>query len=233
MENLAALPSRHLLPELPYAHEALEPHIDARTMLLHHGKHHAGYVAALNAALQAFPDLKERSAPWLLLNPGKLPRAIRTSVLNNAGGHVNHSLFWQAMSPLEGGAPPTGALAIAIVRDFGSLAQFKLQFSEAGGKLFGSGWVWLVRVKKDGGRLQVCTTAGHDNPILEGRYPILVNDVWEHAYYLKHENRRAEYLDGWWSIANWKEAARRFEHFASSSGQSSEREMEIPRAKAM
>ncbi len=120
------------------------------------------------------------------------------------------------MSPLEGGAPPTGALAIAIVRDFGSLAQFKQQFSEAGGKLFGSGWVWLVRVKKDGGRLQVCTTSGHDNPILEGRYPILVNDVWEHAYYLKHENRRAAYLDGWWSIANWKEAARRFERTASS-----------------
>jgi len=215
MENLETTSSRHLLPALPYAHEALEPHIDARTMLLHHGKHHAGYVAALNAALQAFPDLQERSAPWLLLNPGKLPRAIRTAVRNNAGGHVNHSLFWQAMSPLEGGAPPTGALAIAIVRDFGSLAQFKLQFSEAGGKLFGSGWVWLVRVKKDGGRLQVCTTAGHDNPILEGRYPILVNDVWEHAYYLKHENRRAAYLDGWWSIANWKEAARRFEHYAT------------------
>ena len=215
MENLEIASSRHLLPALPYAHEALEPYIDARTMLLHHGKHHAGYVAALNAALQAFPDLKERSAPWLLLNPGKLPRAIRTTVLNNAGGHVNHSLFWQAMSPLEGGAPPIGALAIAIVRDFGSLAQFKLQFSEAGGKLFGSGWVWLVRVKKDGGRLQVCTTEGHDNPITEGRYPILVNDVWEHAYYLKHENRRAAYLDGWWSIANWKEASRRFERYAT------------------
>jgi superoxide dismutase, Fe-Mn family len=215
MENLETTSSRHLLPALPYAHEALEPHIDARTMVLHHGKHHAAYVAALNTALQEFPDLQQRSAPWLLLNPGKLPRAIRTAVRNNAGGHLNHSLFWQAMSPLEGGAPPTGALAIAIVRDFGSLAQFKLQFSEAGGKLFGSGWVWLVRVKKDGGRLQVCTTEGHDNPILEGRYPILVNDVWEHAYYLKHENRRAEYLDGWWSIANWREASRRFERSAS------------------
>lgn len=215
MEDLIPVNSRHVLPALPYAHAALEPHIDARTMALHHDKHHASYVTALNAALQAHPDLQERSAPWLLLNPGKLPRDIRTTVRNNAGGHVNHSLFWQAMSPLEGGAPPTGALAIAIVRDFGSLAQFKQQFSEAGGKLFGSGWVWLVRVKKDGGRLQVCTTEGHDNPITEGRYPILVNDVWEHAYYLKHENRRAAYLDGWWSIANWKEASRRFEHYAT------------------
>jgi Fe-Mn family superoxide dismutase len=184
-------------------------------MALHHGKHHASYVAALNTALQEFPDLRQRSAPWLLLNPGKLPRAIRTAVRHNAGGHLNHSMFWQAMSPLEGGAP-TGALAIAIIRDFGSLAQFKLQFAEAGGKLFGSGWVWLVRVEQDGGRLQVCTTEGHDNPIMEGRYPILVNDVWEHAYYLKHENRRADYLDGWWSIANWKEAARRYEQPASS-----------------
>ena len=233
MENLEIASSRHLLPALPYAHEALEPHIDARTMALHHDKHHASYVAALNTALQAFPDLRERSAPWLLLNPGKLPRAIRTAVRNNAGGHVNHSLFWQAMSPLEGGAPPTGALAIAIVRDFGSLAQFKLQFSEAGGKLFGSGWVWLVRVKKDGGRLQVCTTEGHDNPITEGRYPILVNDVWEHAYYLKHENRRAAYLDGWWSIANWKEAARRFEHSASSPELRSESDVELLLPQAM
>jgi len=228
MEALGTASSRHLLPALPYDHAALEPHIDARTMALHHSKHHAAYVAALNKALQAFPNLRHRSAPWLLLNPGKLPRAIRTTVRHNAGGHINHSMFWQAMSPMQGGAPG-GALAIAIVRDFGSLAQFQQQFAEAGGKLFGSGWVWLVRTGQDGGRLQVCTTQGHDNPIMEGRYPILVNDVWEHAYYLKHENRRAEYLDGWWSIANWKEAERRFECSASLAARRSEFEGEILR----
>jgi Fe-Mn family superoxide dismutase len=214
MENLETASSPHVLPPLPYAPSDLEPHIDAPTMELHYGKHHAAYVAALNKALQGFPHLQQRSAPWLLLNLGKLPRSIRTTVRHNAGGHVNHSMFWQGMSPLEAGAP-AGPLAIAIVRDFGSLAQFKAQFEEAGGKLFGSGWVWLVRTQQENGRLQVCTTAGHDNPIMEGRYPILVNDVWEHAYYLKHQNRRAEYLDGWWSIANWKEASRRFERSAT------------------
>jgi Fe-Mn family superoxide dismutase len=156
------------------------------------------------------PELQERSALWLLLNLNKVPEASRTSVRNNAGGHLNHSLFWRAMSPNGGGAP-TGLLADAIKRDFGSFEQFKTQFEEAGAKLFGSGWVWLARVQKDGGKLQVYTTSGHDNPLMQSHFPLLVNDVWEHAYYLKHENRRPDYLNGWWAVANWEEAARRFE----------------------
>jgi Fe-Mn family superoxide dismutase len=201
--------SKHLLAPLPYDHAALEPHIDARTMLLHHGKHHASYVEKLNAALEAFPDLQQKTALWLLLNLGKLPKDIRLAVRNNAGGHVNHSLFWQAMSPAGGGAP-SGPLADAIKRDFGGLEKFKARFDDAGEKLFGSGWVWLARTQQDGGKLEVCTTSGHGNPLMQGRFPLLLNDAWEHAYYLKHENRRADYLNGWWPVVNWREAARRF-----------------------
>jgi superoxide dismutase, Fe-Mn family len=201
---------KHVLPPLPYDHAALEPHIDAHTMLLHHDKHHATYVANLNAALEKFPELHERSASWLLLNVGKVPEPAQTAIRNNAGGHVNHSLFWRAMSP-AGGSLPKGPLADAIKRDFGSFEQFKTLFDAAGAKLFGSGWVWLARVQKDGGKLQVYTTSGHDNPLMQGHFPVLVNDVWEHAYYLKHENRRPDYLNGWWAVANWQEAARRFE----------------------
>jgi Fe-Mn family superoxide dismutase len=201
---------KHVLPPLPYPHAALEPHIDARTMMLHHDKHHASYVANLNSALERFPELHKRSASWLLLNLASIPEAGRTAVRNNAGGHLNHSLFWRIMSPAGGGAP-TGALADAIKRDFGGFEQFKAQFAEAGAKVFGSGWVWLARVQKDAGKLQVYTTAGHDNPLMQGHFPLLVNDVWEHAYYLKHENRRPDYLNGWWAVANWAEAARRFE----------------------
>ena len=201
---------KHVLPPLPYKHAALEPHVDARTMMLHHDKHHASYVANLNAALENYPDLHQRSASWLLQNLAKVPEAARTAVRNNAGGHLNHSLFWRVMSPAGGGAP-SGLLAEAIKRDFGSVEQFKAQFDEAGAKLFGSGWVWLARVQKDGGKLQVYTTAGHDHPLMRGHFPLLVNDVWEHAYYLKHENRRPDYLKGWWAVANWAEVARRFE----------------------
>ncbi len=212
---------KHLLPPLPYDYAALEPHVDARTMMLHHDQHHASYVANLNAALEKFPDLHERTALWLLLNLSKVPEKARTAVRNNAGGHVNHSLFWRAMSPAAGGAP-SGPLADAIKRDFGSFEQFKVRFTEVGGKLFGSGWVWLARAQQDGGALQVYTTSGHDNPLMQGHFPILVNDVWEHAYYLKHENRRPEYLNAWWAVANWEEAARRFER----SDQSAEQEWE-------
>jgi Fe-Mn family superoxide dismutase len=202
---------KHLLPPLSYEHAALEPHIDARTMMLHHDKHHASYVANLNSALEKFPELQKRTASWLLLNPGKVPEKMRAAVHHNAGGHVNHSLFWRAMSPVGGGAP-TGLLADAIQRDFGGFAQFKARFDDAGAKLFGSGWVWLARARWNGGKLEVTTTSGHDNPLMQGRFPLLVNDVWEHAYYLKHENRRADYLKGWWSVVNWEEAAGRFEH---------------------
>jgi Fe-Mn family superoxide dismutase len=200
---------RHQLPALPYPAGALEPHVDERTLLLHHGQHHASYVKQLNAALEPFPELQPKSAPWLLRNWGKLPAAIRDTVRNNAGGHVNHSLFWLAMSP-SGGGEPADALADAIRRDFGSFDLFKARFDQAGAALFGSGWVWLARAQQDGSRLEVLTTTGHEHPQSQGRYPLLVNDVWEHAYYLKHQNRRAEYLAGWWPVVDWREAERRY-----------------------
>ncbi|MEK6243976.1 MAG: superoxide dismutase [Pseudomonadota bacterium] len=210
MATVETVRPTHLLPALPYSHAALEPHIDARTMTLHHGKHHASYVENLNSALKKFPQLRERTAIWLLLNPGKIPEEAQAAVRNNAGGHVNHSMLWRAMSP-AGGRAPTGALADAIKRDFGGLEKFKTRFDEAGEKLFGSGWVWLARTQQEGGKLEVLTTSGHGNPLAQGHFPLLVNDVWEHAYYLKHENRRAAYLKGWWSVVNWPEAARRLE----------------------
>ena len=160
---------KHQLPPLPYDYAALEPHIDARTMQLHHDKHHAAYVEKLNAALEKYPDLQQRSAAWLLMNLDEVPQAARTAVRNNAGGHVNHTMYWRAMAPKGGGAP-RGALADAITRDFGSFAKFKSQFDEAGEKLFGSGWVWLARAK-DGGKLVILTTQGHDNPIMQGQFP--------------------------------------------------------------
>jgi superoxide dismutase, Fe-Mn family len=183
-------------------------------MQLHHDKHHATYVEKLNAALEKTPELQQRSAAWLLTHLDEVPQAVRTAVRNNAGGHLNHSIYWRAMAAKGGGAP-RGVLADAINRDFGSVAKFKTQFDQAGEKLFGSGWVWLVRAK-DGGKLTVMTTPGHDNPIMQGHFPILVNDVWEHAYYLKHQNRRPEFLENWWLVANWQEAARRFEHAEKS-----------------
>lgn len=221
MDNFETGQSGHLLPALPYDHAALEPYIDARTMMLHHDKHHASYVAKLNSALKSFPELHGRNALWLLLNLSKVPPKIRTAVRNNAGGHVNHSLFWRVLSPPASGGP-AGPLADAIDRDFGSLEQFKVEFAKAGETLFGSGWVWLARAQQEGGRLQVCTTSGHDNPLMRGHFPILVNDLWEHAYYLKYENRRGDYLKAWWPVVNWQEAARRFER----SDHSAERDWE-------
>lgn len=215
-------PITHVLPSLPYAASALEPHIDARTMTLHHDEHHATYVKALNEALASAPDmLRTKSAEWLLMHSRKVPDKIRTAVQNNAGGHVNHSLLWKAMSP-DGGGAPSGALAEAIDEAFDSFDAFKSRFEEAGAKLFGSGWVWLVRGAEDDGKLQVLTTTGHDNPIAQGHFPLLVNDVWEHAYYLKHENRRPAYLKGWWSVVNWDEAARRLDESEHADEASSE-----------
>ena len=220
---LCVSPMKHALPPLPYDYAALEPHVDARTMVLHHGLHHASYVANLNSTLEKFPELHERTAFWLLLNLSQVPEQARTAVRHNAGGHVNHSMFWRAMSPAASGAP-SGLLADAIKRDFGSFDQFKIRFAEAGAKVFGSGWVWLARAQQNGGGLQVYTTSGHDNPLMQGHFPILVNDVWEHAYYLKHENRRPEYLDAWWAVANWEEAARRFARSDKSAEQEWENE---------
>jgi Fe-Mn family superoxide dismutase len=198
----------HLLPPLPYDVAALEPRIDARTMHLHHALHHAAYVRSLNEALKLAPQsVREMTADGLLLNLAKVPTEIRVSVRNNAGGHSNHSLFWQAMSPTGGGAP-AGQLAEEIERAFDSFGKFKTRFEEAGTRLFGSGWVWLVATDHADDKLQLLTTCGHDSPLTQGYFPLLVNDVWEHAYYRQYENRRAEYLHCWWSLANWGQAAR-------------------------
>jgi len=210
--NLTDLPHEglHLLPELPYDYTALEPCISAATLHLHHGKHHAGYVEKLNAALAEAPALQDASALWLLCNLDKVPAAIRDAVHHNAGGHVNHSLFWRAMRAGPK-AQPAGLLHDALQRDFGDFEAFQAEFEKQGAALFGSGWVWLVRDLQNDDRLEVITTSGHDHPMMQGRYPLLLNDVWEHAYYLQYENRRAEYLKAWWSVVDWGEAARRFE----------------------
>lgn len=206
---------KHILPALPYDVAALEPIIDARTMHLHHDMHHATYVKALNKALEEAPDLQSKTAEWLLMNLNIVPEGIRTAVRNNAGGHVNHSLFWRCMDS-GGGGYPSGPLSEAIDRDFSGYENFKKQFEEAGAKLFGSGWVWLVVDKRGNDKLQLLTTNGHDNPLSSGYFPLLLNDVWEHAYYLKHENRRPEYLKAWWDIVNWPEAEQRYLQFQNA-----------------
>ncbi|WP_017651914.1 superoxide dismutase [Fortiea contorta] len=194
------------LPPLPYPYEALEPHIDAKTMQFHHDKHHAAYIKNLNAALDKHPELKNRSVEELLRKLDRVPEDIRKTVRNNGGGHVNHTMFWEIMKP-NGGGEPTGEIANAINQNFGSFAAFKKQFNEAGASRFGSGWVWLVRNKN--GKLEVTSTANQDSPLTEGKYPILGNDVWEHAYYLNYQNRRADYLDAWWNVVNWEEINKR------------------------
>ncbi len=196
------------LPPLPYAYNGLQPHIDAQTMRFHHDKHHAAYVKNLNAAIAKYPDLKNRSAEQLLRNINSVPADIRTTVRNNGGGHVNHTMFWNIMKP-NGGGEPTGAIASAIKQNFGSFEEFKKQFNQAGEKRFGSGWAWLVRTP--GGKLQVISTPNQDSPLMEGNYPIMGNDVWEHAYYLKYQNRRADYLNAWWNVVNWDEINKRFQ----------------------
>lgn len=196
------------LPPLPYAYNALEPYIDTETMQFHHDKHHAAYVKNLNDAVNKYPQLKRLSAEELLRNINNVPEDIRTTVRNNGGGHVNHSMFWEIMTP-DGGGEPTGAIATAINQTFGSVDAFKQQFNDAGSKRFGSGWAWLVRNNE--GKLQVLSTANQDSPFMEGMYPIMGNDVWEHAYYLKYRNNRGEYLNQWWNLLNWEEINRRFE----------------------
>ncbi|MFN6571836.1 superoxide dismutase [Dendronalium sp. ChiSLP03b] len=202
--ELSAYPAK--LPPLPYDYGALEKAIDAETMKLHHDAHHASYVNNLNNALKRYPDLQKNSVEALLKDLNKVPEDIRTKVRNNGGGHLNHTIFWQIMSP-QGGGEPTGAIAQEINQTFGSFDAFKKQFNAAGGDRFGSGWVWLVRNPQ--GKLQIVSTANQDNPITEGLYPILGNDVWEHAYYLRYRNRRPEYLNNWWNVVNWSEINRR------------------------
>lgn len=201
------------LPPLPYAYNALEPHIDAQTMRFHHDKHHAAYVKNLNAAIAKYPELKGRSAEQLLRDINRVPEDIRTTVRNNGGGHVNHTMFWNIMKP-NGGGEPTGAIAAAIKQNFGSFEEFKKQFNSSGEKRFGSGWAWLVRNRD--GKLQVTSTANQDSPLMEGNYPIMGNDVWEHAYYLKYQNRRPDYLNAWWNVVNWNEINKRFEQASSN-----------------
>lgn len=196
------------LPPLPYEYNALEPHIDARTMQFHHDKHHAAYVKNLNDAINKHSQLKGKSAEALLRDINSVPEDIRTVVRNNGGGHVNHTMFWEIMSP-KGGGEPTGAIATAINQTFGSVDAFKQKFNDAGTKRFGSGWVWLVRNKN--GRLEITTTANQDSPLMEGNYPIMGNDVWEHAYYLKYQNLRGDYLKAWWNVVNWPEINQRYE----------------------
>ena len=197
----------HTLPPLPYPTNALEPHIDAQTMEIHHGKHHNAYVTNLNAALEKAPELADKSLEDLLRNLNSVPEAVRTAVRNNGGGHWNHSQFWKTMGP-NGGGGPTGKLADAITSAFGDFEKFKEAFNAAGVGRFGSGWVWLVN---DGGKLAITSTPNQDNPLMDGKAPpILGNDVWEHAYYLKYQNRRPDYLKAWWNTVNWEEVGRRY-----------------------
>ena len=191
----------HQLPSLPYAFDALEPHIDAQTMQIHHGKHHQAYINNLNAALEAHPDLQSKSVEDLIKDLNALPEAIRTAVRNNGGGHANHSLFWTLMAPNAGGAP-TGKIADVIANQFGGFDSFKEQFAKAATTRFGSGWAWLV---SSSGKLAIESTANQDSPIMEGKKPILGLDVWEHAYYLKYQNRRPDYIGAWWNVVNWAE----------------------------
>jgi len=195
------------LPPLPYAYDALSSAIDEETMHLHHDKHHNTYVTNLNAALEKAPELANKSIEELLGDLNSAPEEIRGAVRNNGGGHYNHTMFWDIMGP-NGGGEPTGAIAQAIIESFGDFATLKTQFSEAGVKRFGSGWVWLV--KGSDGKLQIVSTPNQDNPLMEGQYPILGNDVWEHAYYLKYQNLRPKYLEAWWNVVNWDEVNKRF-----------------------
>ncbi len=194
------------LPPLPYDYSALEPHIDTQTMQIHHDKHHAAYINNLKAALEKHSELMTKNVEDLLRDLNSVPDDIRMAVRNNGGGHLNHSMFWQVMGPNAGGEP-SGEVANAIKQAFGDFAALKTQFKAAAVGRFGSGWAWLVN---DGGKLSVMSTANQDNPIMEGKQAILGVDVWEHAYYLKYQNRRPDYVDAWWNVVNWSEVAKRF-----------------------
>lgn len=195
------------LPDLPYAYDALEPHIDEETMKLHHDKHHNTYVEGVNSAIEGHEDLQKLSIEELVAKLDEVPEDIRTAVRNSGGGHANHSLFWEIMSP-NGGGEPTGALADAIKDAFGSFDAFKSEIKTAGTGQFGSGWAWLV---VDNGELKVTKTPNQDSPLTDGKTPIFGVDVWEHAYYLNYQNKRADYLDSFWNVVNWDEVARRYE----------------------
>ena len=195
------------VPPLTYAFDALEPHIDAKTMEIHHDKHHGAYVTNLNKALESAPDLASKTVEELLANNCAIvPENIRTAVRNNGGGHLNHSMFWTIIGPNAGGEPG-GELAAAINSTFGGFAGFKEKFAAAATTRFGSGWAWRV---KSGGKIDIISSANQDSPTMEGKFPVMGLDVWEHAYYLKYQNRRPEYIAAWWNVVNWKEAEKRF-----------------------
>ena len=195
----------HSLPPLPYAFDALEPHVDKQTMEIHHGKHHQAYINNLNAALEKHPDLQGKSVEDLIRGISGVPEDIRTAVRNNGGGHANHTLFWQIMGPNAGGAP-TGAIGDAIASSFGSFDAFKEQFAKAGVGRFGSGWAWVV---DQGGKLAIESTPNQDSPLMDGKKVVFGLDVWEHAYYLKYQNRRPDYISAWWNVVNWAEINKR------------------------
>jgi len=194
----------HKLPDLPYDYSALEPHVDMRTMAVHHDKHHQAYVNNLNKSLEGYEELENKSTIELLLDLDEVPEGIRTAVRNNGGGHANHTMFWHCMSP-QGGGEPDGSLAEAIDESFGSFGAFQTAFNKAAATYFGSGWIWLCVDTE--GELQITTTPGHDNPVVEGLMPLLVLDVWEHAYYLKYENRRGDFIAAWWNVVDWETVA--------------------------
>jgi Fe-Mn family superoxide dismutase len=196
----------HTLPPLPYPADALEVAIDKTTMEIHHGKHHKAYVDNLNAALAGHPELENLPIDQLIRQITSVPEAIRQKVINNGGGHANHTMFWEIMKP-GGGGEPAGPLAEAIRSTFGDFASFKAKIKEAGLGRFGSGWSWLV---VSGGKLEIISTANQDSPLMQGKTPVLGVDVWEHAYYLRYQNRRADYLDAWWNVVNWDDCAKRF-----------------------
>ena len=196
------------LPPLPYAYDALSAYIDSQTMTLHHDKHHASYVKNLNEAIALHPELQGTSVEDLLVDLDSVPEDIRTTVRNNGGGHANHTMFWSIMTPDSQGEP-TGEIAEAIATGFGDLATLQDEFNTAGGKQFGSGWAWLVM--NSDGSLEVTSTPNQDSPLMEGKYPIMGNDVWEHAYYLKYQNKRSDYLDAWWNVVNWDEVNNRYQ----------------------
>jgi superoxide dismutase, Fe-Mn family len=199
------------VPPLPYAYNALEPHIDEQTMHLHHDKHHAAYVTKLNGAVEKYPDLAAKSPEDLIRNLAALPEDVRGVIRNNGGGHVNHTMFWQIMGGK--GSGPTGAIADEINKTFGSFDAFKEKFEAAGVGQFGSGWAWLVKTKS--GELKITATPNQDNPMSNGEFPVLGNDVWEHAYYLKYQNRRPDYLKAWWNVVNWDEVNKRLAQAAA------------------
>jgi Fe-Mn family superoxide dismutase len=196
----------HEVPPLPYDYNALEPHIDEQTMRIHHDKHHAAYVTNLNTALEKHADLQKKSVEDLIKGINTVPEDIRTAVRNNGGGHVNHTMFWEIMGPGKGGAP-SGRVGDAIKSSFGGFDAFKEQFAKAGTTRFGSGWAWLIDA---GGKLTIESTANQDSPLMEGKKPILGLDVWEHAYYLKYQNRRPDYITAWWNVVNWDAVNKRF-----------------------